>query len=297
MDSWRTRFTSRSRLCQRMLAPANPLHSLRLACAFALPWRLWDHLSCLRPLGLSAQPQPDGKTILRLGRRLSLVVPGRLLHDESVIPAEYPSFIFQALQHFVAVALGDQYEVCKVLKPGDTVLDIGANVGVFSLLASRLVGDQGRVFAVEPVPQNVECLKLMCQLNGLSNVQILPVAVGDQAGSLSLTLAADMMGHSAKRQKTAESLEVPLRTIDGLVESLGVERVDLIKLDIEGMEAEALAGAASTIVAHRPRLTMAAYHFDDDVERLGGVIRSLRADYQVSRHRFAPDLEPVLIAE
>jgi FkbM family methyltransferase len=279
-----------------MLAPANPLHSLRLACAFSLPWRLWDHLAWLRPLGISARREPDGKTLIRMGRRLSLVVPGRLLQDDRVIPAEYPSFVFQALNHFVAVALADQYDVCGVLQPGDTVLDIGANVGVFSLLASRLVGEHGRVLAVEPVPQNVECLKLMCQLNQLTNVEIIPVAAGDREGALSLTLADDMMGHSGKRHKTAESVEVPLTTIDALVASQGVDRVALVKLDIEGMEAEALTGGAATLATHRPRLAMAAYHYDDDEQRLPAVIRGLREEYQVSAHRFAPDLERVLIA-
>ncbi|WP_158273841.1 FkbM family methyltransferase [Micromonospora sp. RP3T] len=134
-------------------------------------------------------------------------------------------------------------------RPGDTVVDIGAGIGGEARVFSRLVGPEGRVVCVEAHPGTFACLRRMVELNGLGNVTAVECAVVGTPGTVHLE--DDTQLHLANSLTSAEAggVAVPGRTLVDVLGSLGVDRVDLLKMNIEGAEAEVLT-------AFRPHLSM-----------------------------------------
>ena len=147
------------------------------------------------------------------------------------------------------------------LRPGDVALDLGGNLGTSALLFARLVGRRGRVISFEPA--FADLLERNVRANGLGNVTVVPAAVGDRCGTAEFAVTdfgpdsrIDPGGRGGHR------VTVPLVTVDAYCRDEGVDRVDFIKMDIEGGELPALRGAERTIREHRPRLSIASYHSD-----------------------------------
>lgn len=139
----------------------------------------------------------------------------------------------------------DEWLFDCALKPGDVVIDVGAGVGWEIHLFSRLVGPSGRVIAVEAHPRTFRCLESMVRENRLPNVTCVNVAVGSQTGDVFMT---DREAHITNAVTPAETgLRVECVTMDGLVERLGLDRVDLLKMNIEGAERDALVGMRATL--------------------------------------------------
>jgi FkbM family methyltransferase len=166
------------------------------------------------------------------------------------------------LRELSTAASGD-YEAGTVtlfrasIHPGARVLDLGANIGVFTTLAAREVGPGGQVLAVEPDERNLRHLRANVDRLGLGNVEIVPGAVADLTGSASLHQAASptrstlYAGFLTKRP-SGGVVEVPTITVDDL---LAGRAVDVIKMDIEGAESAALDGMSRTL-ASNPDLVM-----------------------------------------
>ncbi|MGH7739944.1 MAG: FkbM family methyltransferase [bacterium] len=129
------------------------------------------------------------------------------------------------------------------LRPGQTFLDIGANIGYYTLLAARQVGPQGKVFAFEPDPENFRILKTNVEFNGYSNATLLPQAVSAQSGEARLYLNPRNRGdHRLYDSKdNRSSLPIAQVALDDVFKEL--ETIPhFIKMDIQGAEAGALAG-------------------------------------------------------
>ena len=141
----------------------------------------------------------------------------------------------------------------RAIRPTATVLDIGAQFGYYALLAARRVGSAGCVYAFEPVPSNVDLLERNIQLNGYSEtIHAVPKAVGNRHTQETLYVYRGSDSHSMYRHPRVavkETIRVECVTID---EFLGGQRVDVIKMDIEGHEPSALAGMAHTIARSDP---------------------------------------------
>ena len=131
------------------------------------------------------------------------------------------------------------------LRPGDIAIDGGACTGWETLLFSGLVGPSGRVVAIEAHPMTYRCLTEMCRRNQLSNVVPLQCAVADEAGTVAITDFDDQEVNTIAGGSGV--IPVKVRTIDDVVSELGIKRVDLIKLNIEGSELNALRGAQGTL--------------------------------------------------
>ncbi len=138
-----------------------------------------------------------------------------------------------------------------------TVLDIGANIGYYSLLLSRLVGARGLVIAVEPHPENSHLLELNLRLNGVNNVRVMSVAVSDKVGTAEMFVAEGSNWHSLHpTERTGQkTILVPTVTID-MIASQFERPIDLIRMDIEGWETKALQGAEETLRRDRPSLVI-----------------------------------------
>ena len=141
------------------------------------------------------------------------------------------------------------------LAPGQVVVDLGANLGVFATRAARRVGPTGRVIALEPHPDNFRRLLGNKERNGLAWLECVQAAAGDREGEAALFVHERGINHSLVRG-SGESIRVPLRTVDGLVRERGLERVDFLKIDIEGVVPEALRGASETLKRFRPLISL-----------------------------------------
>jgi FkbM family methyltransferase len=124
-----------------------------------------------------------------------------------------------------------------------TFLDVGAHVGYFTVLAAKLVGSSGAVFAFEPHPRNFELLMANTRRNGLTNVSCLPFAVSDSDGAAELFEASENTGdHRLYRSDDGERRSINVRTVR--LDSLSEIRapVDFVKVDVQGMEPAAMRG-------------------------------------------------------
>ena len=133
------------------------------------------------------------------------------------------------------------------INPGSTVLDIGAHHGYFSILAARRAGSEGKVYAIEPAPENFQILKKNIELNHLKNVVLVNKAVGDSNTNASFFIAKpnDVQGSLFPTLRPNEySIPVECITIDDLLVG---EAVDVVKMDIEGAEPFALKGMINTL--------------------------------------------------
>jgi FkbM family methyltransferase len=164
---------------------------------------------------------------------------------------------------------------------GDVVIDGGSHLGVFTRIA--VLRGAGRVVAFEPQPDLVACFRrTFAKEIASGQVTMVPKALWEQAG----TLAFDGTGlgfHAIDSQTSvpATGRLMPVTTIDDMAETLGLERVDFIKMDIEGAERQALRGARRSIARWKPNLSICAYHRPDDAEAIPATVRHARSDYHV----------------
>jgi FkbM family methyltransferase len=142
----------------------------------------------------------------------------------------------------------------RIVQPGWHVLDVGANIGYYTLLFARLVGPTGRVYAFEPAEGTFESLARNVAFNPAAGacVRLLRLALADTEGSGALLFGAHHGLTRLARAGEAGREDVPMTTLDGFMEGHGVPTVNLIKVDIEGAERQFLDGAAATIERHQP---------------------------------------------
>jgi FkbM family methyltransferase len=151
--------------------------------------------------------------------------------------------------------------VSRMVRPGDVVYDIGANVGLFSLRFARLVGPSGFVYCVEANPVCVYFLGANLLASAFSNFEIFPVAVSDRAGTAEFSVNygnthLGMLKTALPATKPGHRIVVETVTLDALVEEFGLRPPSLIKMDIEGAEIAAAPGMLRTLERHRPILVL-----------------------------------------
>jgi FkbM family methyltransferase len=140
----------------------------------------------------------------------------------------------------------------RFANPGSrNFIDVGANIGYFSCLMSKLAGPAGKVLAVEPEPQNLALLEQNIQVNRLANVAVLPCALGAREGTAMLGLykPANRGRHSLLENNAKSRIEVRVRTLDEVAGAAGenVTSWSLAKIDVEGYEGFVIEGAKETL--------------------------------------------------
>lgn len=142
------------------------------------------------------------------------------------------------------------------LRLGHVVYDIGANVGIYTLAASRLVGPGGRVIAVEPLPRNVAFLSRHVQMNRCRNTTILQLALSNENGTTAFEVSTNpSQGHIFSKG----GLQVRVARLDDVAKAENLPPPDVIKMDVEGSEAKVLEGAEDIIGHHRPLIFLATH--------------------------------------
>jgi FkbM family methyltransferase len=142
----------------------------------------------------------------------------------------------------------------KILSRGKVFVDVGANFGVYTLVASKLVGPTGKVIAFEPAAQSFAILWQNIELNHASNVRAFQVAVAQSKSRSWLFHGWDPVGNSLGKDplRSNEGEEVQTEALDQLLEDNDIGRVDAIKIDVEGAEELVLRGAIRCLTTHRP---------------------------------------------
>ena len=152
----------------------------------------------------------------------------------------------------------------ELLRPGMTFIDVGANWGYFTLLAAGRVGPAGRVVSLEPEPRLFAALSANLARNGLGAVVARPLAAADREQTLRLAAYDEHAGNWGVSRLTDRpapiTLDVAAAPIDGILDELAVDHVDLLKMDIEGAEDLALAGMQAGLDRHRYRRILLEVH-------------------------------------
>lgn len=211
-----------------------------------------------------------GKDYLKGGRTLFRFISGTFykLSPERYLELQLSGYqvfldpidmrLFQVVNE-LATQDTDTRVLSHLLSEGDTFLDVGANHGSFAIVASKLVGTNGFVVAVEPQPRLAKALEKSLTANALCKFQIHQLAVGSSDGEIELLVPLGTSGsagvypeHSATHQYNA--FKVPLRRFDDLVDWQNFTGKVLLKLDIEGSECAFLMGAGKMIASLKPTL-------------------------------------------
>ncbi len=146
----------------------------------------------------------------------------------------------------------------EYVKPGMVIYDVGANAGFYTLLGSVLTGNSGKVFAFEPVPRNIFYIKKHLELNKIDNTVVVGKAVSDKITKLKFSLSTNpSMGHISEEGE----IEVETITLDEFIQQ-GNPPPDLIKMDIEGAEFEALIGVRELFKTNKPIIFLATHGED-----------------------------------
>jgi FkbM family methyltransferase len=174
---------------------------------------------------------------------------------------------------------------------GSVFIDVGAYIGPYTILAAKAVGATGRVIALEPDPTNRRQLEKNLQLNGISTCTVVPLAVWSCSGRIGWSEAERPDWHRACEEASSGAIEAT--TLDDLVADHALDRIDWIKMDIEGGEVEALRGAQRTLARFRPALFIEIH---DTIAPIRNLLGSL--NYCIERESFdqPPDYHGWILA-
>lgn len=249
--------------------------------------RLADYLSLVRRIW--SAPDNQGRRLKALLRSVCWLVNKKTVRRPWKVPVFdglnlrcYPDSII-ALH---VVQRGERHDwdtaqlITNFLREGDTFVDVGANIGLYTLPASRIVGASGSVVAVEPSPVNRARLEENLALNGISSVRIEACALGECDGELAFN-DDDALAHVSM---TGGGLKVPVRILD---EKIPGGEISLMKVDVEGFELSVFEGA--TLSMQAGRLPVIVFEMNRSHDRYGvtadDIFGFLKAQgYQIGRY-------------
>lgn len=209
--------------------------------------RDWDvkgirRLSVSLPKMLLPDPKSAGKHVLKTIHGVKILIDPSL--DQGVELALFETGTYEK---------GTIQLLKKYLKPDSVFLDIGANIGLMSVIASGVVGEKGRIYAVEANPNTVAILQANIELNHCKNVELIPVALSDEQGTAVLfeNWEVNRGGASLISQgNEQQGIEVKMERLDDLFNAS--DRVDLVKIDVEGFEPQVIRGGMSWFRQQQP---------------------------------------------
>jgi FkbM family methyltransferase len=178
-------------------------------------------------------------------------------YGDSIMQIDTRSFIEWSVYVYGGYDIGSVALLRRLVHPGAVVFDVGANVGVFTLPFARAAGISGEVHAFEPHPDLRRRLMTNIALNNLRNVVVCDVALGATRGQAELYGSTTYnKGGSSLRASTQSDtvLQCTVETVDHYVALCGFDRLDLLKIDVEGADLSVLAGAQKTLDVYKPSI-------------------------------------------
>jgi FkbM family methyltransferase len=225
----------------KKLVPATQKHRIFAILSFLTQLTIRD-----RALKLFAKSQ---------GARLCRVLSGKMRGAVFVNPVgqRSPAYVLGTFEPWIEAVMRTH------VRAGDTVFDVGANVGWHSIGLSRLVGRTGLVFAFEPSPNDRTILETNVSANRIDNVTVMPLALAESVGRLSFACFTSPGVHHIVREDTptdATIIVVDGESIDHLVYDVGLPKPSFLKVDVEGGELAVLRGARRLMADSRPTLVV-----------------------------------------
>src|ERR1700730_17226190 len=157
--------------------------------------------------------------------------------------------------------------ITEVVHDGFVAIDVGAHLGYYALILSRLVGSNGRVIAFEPIPSNFRILSKNIELNHCQNIQVVNQAVSDRSGRCELAphAVSNSSSFSLLKNGGTKTIVVDAISLDDFLEDWD-RPIDFIEIDVEGAEGMVLDGARKTIESYHPVLLVEIHHFGSCLE-------------------------------
>ena len=145
----------------------------------------------------------------------------------------------------------------KELRKGMTCLDVGSNIGYYAMLESHIVGNEGKIIAIEPSPNNYEYLKKNLELQPTSNIDAYNFAAADKDGQVNFLIYKESNGcmtipDGEKTTIPGEVIKVQAKRLDNFLDEISVKKVDFVRMDVEGYEYHILKGMKNTIKNSKP---------------------------------------------
>jgi len=176
-------------------------------------------------------------------------------------------------------------KILDILKEGMVCLDIGSNIGYYALLESKAVGNSGKVISVEPSPRNFSYLKNNLESEKVTNVEVYNLAIGDKDGEVDFAVSdrsnlgyvitddqnsqnssTDQVPNKPNTIKTMNVIKVPMKRIDSFLEEKKLDRLDFVRMDIEGFEIKLFEGFWDSIRKYKPIIQMEFHNYLFDKE-------------------------------
>jgi len=203
-----------------------------------------------------------------VNRVIMLTIPKEINIDEGRIALNQKDV---AVSGMLALGAFEPYQISlfrQLIKPEMVVIDIGANIGLYTVIAGRKVGEKGKVFSFEPEQRNFDFLNNNIRINNLSNIYSSKVAISNEKSTKELFLFSENTGSYSlvDNRKTNVSVSVQTDTLDSILNSHSIKQVDIIKMDIEGAEYLAFEGMTNTINSSK-KLTMMIEFFPNAIRR------------------------------
>jgi FkbM family methyltransferase len=215
-----------------------------------------------------------------VGRRLSSLLTRLLRHrDMTILGGAAAGARINLGGSYLGYLTGDvetvvQETLAEMLEPGQVVYDIGANIGFFTIICSRLVGPQGRVYAFEPMPQNAVTLRHNVALNALGNTVVIEKAAASSSGTAELLVSEWSAFHAlnvagvSPPERSHDRITVETVTLDDFASTTGARPPDVVKIDVEGAELEVIKGMSALLASSRPLVICELHGTNEDFLRL-----------------------------
>ena len=148
--------------------------------------------------------------------------------------------------------------VKETLQKGMICLDIGANIGYYVTLESKVIGDHGKIIAVEPSPLNFEFLKRNMERQSTKNIQVFNFAAGDKTGQINFVMdenesnSGRVISDDEVSKWSGQVSRLPVKTIDSFLEEIKIDKIDFLRMDVEGYEYHIFQGMKNTIKKSKP---------------------------------------------
>ena len=189
-------------------------------------------------------------------RLLSPWVPRSGVRRARIFGAEFELDLGDLIQREMYLGTFETLEaraLAPLIPSGGVFVDVGANAGYFTALASRSVGPGGQVLAYEPSAQACDQLRAMVARNRMAQVEVIPVALTSRPGHVDLYVSSASGNHTPTLVPNAGGTATPVeaRTLDTEFLRLGLSRIDVLKIDVEGYEGHVLAGASGLLAQGR----------------------------------------------
>lgn len=186
---------------------------------------------------------------------------------------------------FREVCVDDDYNVSRI-KAGMVIVDAGAHIGTFTILLSKIVGEKGKVIAIEPERNSFLQLTKNLEINRIKNVIPINIGLSDFNGYKDFFVdkeSACSSFISNPDQQIVDKTNVKVKSLDSLLQEINIDKIDFLKIDTEGAELEILKGSQQTLIKNpQIKMAIAAYHYSEEKEEVFQYLKNLKFSPSIS---------------